>query len=227
MAFYRWTGGNGGTPPTPTAEPYIYNAGEVGFNTGHKHTANTRVRLKAVFETWYGYGQVFGARSNNYATAAFGFFPWFDGTRPCYYRTGQEKTGSFFDAAADTTQMFYGVPIILECTGNTATWHPEDEPTNIHTLTAESGTVDAGIAPMGLFCGNNSTPPDSWAYWDPARFMILYWAEIYEGNTLVHRYTPAYNNGQYCLWDEVEQDYLYEVNGNYSRLRGSSNIPTT
>lgn len=225
MAYFRCTG-EGGSTPTPTMEPYIYNVGEVGFNTDHTHTVNTKVRIKAIFDTWYGYGQVFGARANNYENSAFGFFPWFDGLRPCIYRTRQEKRGSFFDAAADTTQMFYGVPIILDCEGNAATWYPEDEPTNIHTLIAESGTVDAGIAPMGLFCGNNTTTPNGWQYHDAARYMIFFWAEIYESDVLVHRFVPAYNNGQYCLYDEVDQVYKYEVNGNYSRLRGSPDIPT-
>lgn len=227
MAYYRCTGEGGSTPIVQ--EPYIYNTveGGVGFNSGHKHTANTKVRMKASFPTWGGYGQAFGARANNYNNTAFGFFPWFDGLRSCYYRTGQELSGSWFNASEDTTQMFYGVPVILECEGQSASWYVDGFPSDVHTLNASSSNVNAGIAPLGIFCCNNTTTPDGWEAFDAAKYMVFYWMEIYESNVLVHKFVPAYNNGQYCLYDEVDQTYIYECNGNYSRLRGSSDIPTS
>lgn len=228
MAYYRCTGEGGSTPIVQ--EPYIYNTVEsgVGFNSGHKHTANTKVRMKASFPTWGGYGQAFGARANNYGYNAFGFFPWFDSLRCCYYRTGQELPGTYFYVTpSDSTQMFYGVPVVVECEGNTASWYSEDDPSNIHSIVAQNATVDAGIAPLGIFCVNNSTVADGWDAFDAAKYMVFYWMEIYESNVLEHRFVPAYNNGQYCLYDEVDQTYIYECNGNYSRLRGSSDIPTS
>ena len=94
-------------------------------------------------------------------------------------------------------------------------------------MTAESGIVDSGIAPLGIFGCNRSTANDGWDAWDAARYMVFYWMEIYESDVLVHKFVPSYNNGQYCLYDEVDQTYIYEVNGNYSRLRGSADIPTS
>ncbi len=227
MAYYRWTGGSGSTPtPTPT-ESYIYNTNWVYFNTGHKHTADTKVRIKGQYNWCSNYMQVFGARNDNFRNNAFGFFSSFNSPLPCVYRTGHEGTGSHYSAASsDTTTMFYQEPTILECTGKTASWYKESEPLNIHSITANDGTIDAGIAPLALFGCNGANITDGWWPIDGA-IMKFFWAEIYEGNTLVHRFVPAYNNGQYCLYDEVEQDYIYEASGNYSRLRGSSDIPTT
>ena len=230
MAYYRCTGEGGSTPIVQ--EPFIYNVdynGDhgVGFNSGHKHTANTKVRMKAVFDTWLGYGQAFGARSENFRNNAFGFFPLFDGLQPCYYRTNQELRGTNYSDPVDTAQMWYGVPVILECEGQSASWYVDGFPSDVHTLNATSATVDAGIAPLGIFCGNNSTSPDGWTFYDPVKYMIFYWMEIYESDVLVHKFVPAYNNSQYCLYDEVDQTYIYECNGNYSRLRGSSDIPTS
>lgn len=234
MAYFHCVYGSGSspTPPTPpqTADPFIYNVVESGvcFNSGHKHTANTKIRMKASFPTWGNYGQAFGARSNNYGYAAFGFFPWFDGLRPCFYRTGQELPGSFYNVTpADNTQLWYGVPLILECEGNTASWYVEGMSSDVHTLTASNANVNDGIAPLGIFCCNNSTSADGWDPFDYAKYMTLYYFEIYESNTLVHRFVPAYNNNQFCLYDEIDETYIYEANGNYSRVRGSSNIPTT
>lgn len=225
MAYYRCTG-TGGVAPTPVIEPFLYNAGEVWFNSGHIHTANTKVKFKVILNTWYGYGQVFGARVDNFHTGAMGFFGWFDGFRPCYYRTGNEASGTFYDQAETSTSMWYGQPVIVECTGNSCTWYRPDFPTNIHSVTS-SGTVDGGIAPLAIFGCNVTSTPNAFSAWDASRYMVFYWLEIYESDVLVHRFVPAYNNSQYCLYDEVDQTYIYEVNGNYSRLRGSDNIATT
>lgn len=226
MAYFRCTG-EGGSPAPVVVEPFISNLGDIGFNSGHIHTANTKIRMKASFDTWNGYGQAFGARSNNYQSSAMGFFPLFDGLRPCYYRTGREETGSYYNATEDTKQMWYGQPLILECEGNKAEWYIESLPSYKHSLTATGATVNAGIAPLGIFCCNNSTVADGWDAFDPARYMSLYWFEIYESDVLVHRFVPAYNNGQYCLYDEVDEVYVYECHGNYLLVRGSPDIPTT
>lgn len=225
MAYFRCTG-EGGAPVPVVAEPYIYNTDLVYFNTGHKHTANTKVRFKGEFNWCYNYFQVWGARSANFRNNAFGFFASFNSPRVCFYRTNVEQTGEYFSGpASDTTTMFYMKPVVVECEGNIASWYAEDDPTNIHGVTATGGTVDAGIAPLGLFCCNSANQADAWWPEDGA-VMKLYWFEIYESGNLVHRFVPAYHNGQYCLFDEIDQVYIFEVYGKYSRLRGSPNIPT-
>ena len=50
--------------------------------------------------------------------------------------------------------------------------------------------------------------------------MILFWFEIYENDTLVHRFIPAYNDNQYCLYDEVDQVYIYDVVRSGANIRG-------
>ena len=209
-----------------SAEPYIYNINDVGFNSGHIHTSNTKVRFKAIINTWNGYGQVFGARADNFRNSAMGFFGWFDGFRPCYYRTGYEAPGTYYNQTETTSSLWYGQPIICECEGNSCTWYRADFPDIVNYINT-SGTVDAGIAPLGIFCCNNTVYSGSWNAHDNARYLTLFWFEIYESDTLVHRFVPAYNNGQYCLYDEVDKNYVYESYGNYANLRGSPDIPTT
>lgn len=226
MAYFRCIG-DGGTPTPPTSEPYLYNNNQVYFNTGHIHTANTKVRIKGLFNWCNNYMQIFGARAGSFNSNAFGFFSSFASSRACFYRTGQEQTGSFFDAAAsDTTTMFYMEPTIIECAGKTASWYRESDPLTVHSITAQYGNENTGLAPLALFGCNGSNQSQGWDPVDGA-IMRFYWAEIYEDNELVQKFVPAYNNGQYCLYDEVNQAYFYEAAGHHTYLHGSPDIPTT
>lgn len=225
MAYFRCTG-EGGSPTPPTAEPFIYNTNYVYFNTGYIHNANTKVRMKATFNTHWSYAQAFGARSGSFGNYALGFFATFNSARCCFYRSGREVPGQYYDAnTPDNTAMFYSQPVIVECSGQDCSWYQESNPLRICSLSATGATVDSGIAPLGLFCCNNATSPNGWTPTDPI-YMLLYWFEIYENDTLLHRFVPAYNNGQYCLYDEVDQTYIYEAT-NPSRVRGSDDIPTS
>lgn len=210
----------------PVIEPYLYNINNVGFNSGHIHTPYTKVKCKVMTNTWYGYGQVFGARVDTFRTGAMGFFGWFDGYRPCYYRTGSETPGTYYNQTETLSSMWYGQPVIIECTGNSCSWYRPNFPDDVHSITA-TGTVDSGIAPLGIFCCNNSSFPNEWSSHDNAPYLTFYWLEIYENDVLEHRFVPAYNNNQYCLYDEIGETYIYEVYGNYNNLKGSPNIPTT
>ena len=226
MAYFRCTG-EGGAPVPVVAEPYLYNTDLVYFNTGHTHTANTKVRLKGRFNWCYTYMQAFGARKGSFQTNAFGFFPTFASPRPCFYRTGEEKDGSnYWAGESNTTTMFFDSPVVIECEGNTAEWYKSNDPQTVHTVTASGSTVNAGIAPLALFGCNGANVSGEWWPVDGA-IMVFYWAEIYENDVLVHRFVPAWHSGQYCLYDEVDQVYIYEAAGNYSRLHGSDDIPTT
>ena len=226
MAYFRCTG-EGGAPAPAVQEPYLFNLQDVYFNSGVKHTANTKVVFKASFNIASGYGCCFGTGANSFNLGTMCFYPNAEGYRCAFARTGQVAFGSFLDQSPDTTQMFYNLPIIVTCENKTASWYEERDPSDVHSITASSGTVDGGVAPMGIFCCNNSPSTDGWNAIDPVYYMHFFWMEVYESNVLTHRFVPAYNNSQYCLYDEVAQTYIYEVNGNYSRLRGSSDIPTS
>ena len=221
MTWFKCMGGGSSpTPPTPVVENYIYNVGNVGFNSGHKHTENTKVVLKAFVDPFTGnYGQVFGARANNYSTGAFGFFGQFSGNRYCFYRTGQEAQGDLVTASEDSTSSPWPDICIFTAFEKTLSWYREIDPLTVKSITANNSTVNSGIAPLGIFCCNNTTTADGWAAFDNNIRIRLYWFEIYESDVLVHRFVPAYNNSQYCLYDEVDETYIYDIvsNGNYMR----------
>lgn len=209
-----------GVVEQPT-ESYIYNVGNVGFNTGHKHTANTKVILKAFVDPFIaGYGQVFGARATNYSNSAFGFFSTFNASRYCFYRTGQEAQGDLITASESSTSAPWFDTCIFTAFEKTLSWYRESDPLTVRSITASSGTANAGIAPLGIFCCNNSNTADGWQAYDLGIRMRLYWFEIYESDVLVHRFVPAYNNDQYCLYDEVEEVYIYDAINSGNNLRG-------
>lgn len=222
MTWFKCTGGGSSpTPPTPVVENYIMNIGSVGFNTGHKHTANTKVIFKAYVDPFTGtYGQVFGARNNNYNNNAFGFFGRFSDNRYCFYRTGQEASGDLVTASESSTSAPWNDICIFTAFEKTISWYKESDTETVRSITASNGTVNAGIAPMAIFGCNTTGTADSWSYTDGNGLrMRLYWFEIYENDVLVHRFIPAYNNSQYCLYDEVDETYIYDIvsNGNYMR----------
>lgn len=212
--------------PLP-AEPYIYNTGSAGFNTGHIHTANTKVIFKACASDTSSYlnayGQVFGARSGNAGNSSFGLFTKFNNNRKyCFYRTGQEIQGDVVGTASSTSTPFTNDVCIFTATGQTCSWYRADNPSDVHSLTAPSSTVNGGTCPIALFCGNTSTTQGGWQATDMG-CMRLYWFEIYESDVLVHRFVPAYNNEQYCLYDEVDETYIYDVVRSGENVRGQVN----
>jgi hypothetical protein len=218
MAYFR------SYPKSSSAsEDFIYNIWTVGFNTGHKHTANTKVVFKAILEDMFSpssYGQAFGARKNNHFNNAFGLFHRFNNARRyCFYRTGYEIQGDAVGTAGSTSSPFSNVICIFTAEGDHISWYPEDDSTNVHQIVAASASVDAGIAPLALFCVNNTNQADGWAPGDYGA-MRLYWFEIYESDVLVHRFIPAYDAGQYCLYDEIDQTYIYDSVSNGMYMMG-------
>lgn len=222
MAYFRCGGGR--SSPTPVNESYIYNVGQVGFNSGYKHTANTKIVFKAFIDPFLSnYGQAFGARSGHFSSASFGFFGTFNSNRYCFYRTGQEITGDYVTAAENSTSSPWFDTCIYTAYEKSISWHRVSDPNTIKSIEAPNANPNAGIAPLGIYCCNNSTSVDGWTASDPNIRMQLYWFEIYENDVLVHRFIPAYNNGQYCLYDEVDETYIYDVISNGSNLRGFIN----
>lgn len=208
--------------PTPANENYICNIGNngIGFNTGYKHTADTKIAFKASIDSWASpsYAQVFGARAGNFREHAFSFFGRFNYNGYALCRTGAETSGTTIEAYASASPWNM-IPCIFTVVGTTASWYRADEPLTIHSIIG-GGSADNGIAPMAIFGCNNSSATDGWQFVDGMYSMILYWFEIYESNTLVHRYVPAYNNDQYCLYDEVTDTYLYDVISSGVNVKG-------
>lgn len=215
LSHKKGSGGN--------SEDFIYNVHTAAFNTGYTHTADTKIVFKAILaDTWSpsNYGQAFGARNQNSFNNAFGLFHRFNGQRRfCFYRTGYEIQGDVVGTVGSTSSPFPNKICIYTAEGNNISWYPEDDSTNVHQIVATAAIVDAGIAPLAIFCVNNTNQADGWA---PADYgeMRLYWFEIYESNVLVHRFIPAYNNEQYCLYDEVDETYIYDQSNSGLYLMG-------
>lgn len=205
--------------PEIPKESYIYNVGQTAFNTGYIHNANTKVVTKVTVPpcSFGGYANIFGARNGGYGSNSFGFFTRFNDNKFCGYRTGNEKVSDAWSTASSTQLAYYGMPIVITAEGNNFSWYREDDPNTVQSMTA-TGTVNDGVSPMAIFGGNGSNSATGFNVYDYA-VMTLFWFEIYENDTLLHRYIPAYNNNQYCLYDEVEETYLYDVanSGNYIR----------
>lgn len=222
MAWFECTGGQ--RTPTPMNESYIYSVGQVGFNTGHVHTVNTKIKFKAVFDTcsFSDWGEFFGARNGNYWNNAFCFFTRFQNNSAyAFCRTGQEILGDAMTASDSSTSLpLIMVPCIFEAFGNKIEWHRENDEANIKSITASNSTIDAGIAPLAIYTFNNSTTANGWSPDGHTPFGLLYWFEIYESDVLEHRFVPAYHNNQWCLYDEVDETYIYDVRNNGSYLKG-------
>lgn len=201
-------------------EPYIYNVYNAGFNTGYTHTANTKVVFKAFVDPYTAaYTQIFGARSGNYSSHAFGFFGTFNSGNYCFYRTGQEAAGDGILAAESSTSAPWYETCVFTAYQQTLFWYREFDSNTVRSITASSSIVDDGVAPLGIFCVNNASASGDWSPGDYGSRMKLYWFEIYESDVLVHRFVPAYHNSQYCLYDEVDENYIYNsvTGGEYIR----------
>ena len=210
--------------PTPTYENYIYNVGYCAFNTGYKHTSDTKIVFKAIVESWKSGGDwqnAFGAANGNFRNNCLIFWTRADATRLGFSRTNNYVQGDLVDASDSSTNANWPfVPCIFTAEGQTISWYRESDPNTVRSLTS-TGTVDGGVAPLAIFNMNGSTTADGWSVANGGTgFMRLFWFEIYENDVLLHRFVPAYNNSQYCLRDEVEGNYIYDTINNGSTMRG-------
>lgn len=226
MAWYEVKKGGGSPSPSPVYESFICNIGQCAFNSGHIHTANTKIKFKAVIESWrysYEWQVAFGAVNNNYQSNALLFWGRTGNgqTKMGFGRTGAYSEGENVDAPESSTSAnWVFVPCVFTAEGQTISWYREGDMNTVRHLTA-SGTVDGGIAPLAIFNYNKSTEADGWTIVnDATAYMKLYWFEIYESDVLVHRFVPAYNNNQWCLYDEIDDTYIYDTIDNGSKLRG-------
>lgn len=216
----KGSGGGGGG----SNESYINTVGQAAINTGYVHTADTKIKFKAIFDTasFSSWGEFFGARRGDYGSNAFCFFSRFnEGDRYGFARTGQEISGDTISAnVSSTSRPLIFVPCIFEAYGNKIEWYAIENPSEVKSIVCPNATVNGGVAPLALFTFNNATTSNGWSPDGHSPRVLLYWLEIYESDVLVHRYVPAYNNSQWCLYDEVSETYLYDIAHNGAYLRG-------
>lgn len=202
-------------------ESYIYNIDRVAFNTGYIHKATTQIVFKAIAEPLAGvnsnYGHCFGARNSNFRANALGFFSRNGGNRFAFYRTNHERPGDYLAQDTSSSPIPY-VPCVYTVYQKKISWQAENG-SAVRSIEASNSTVDDGVSALALFASNNATSADTFTAADFG-FMQLYWFEIYENDVLLHRFVPAYNNNQWCLYDEVEEDYIYDVANNGASVRG-------
>ena len=181
----------------PSPLPYIRSTGLQAFNTGYIHKSNTKVVMDCEVKqnadrNWEA---LFGARLSSYRNNAFCFFSRTDGRDiPCFNRSGNEPRGEGF---------VYDERITLVAYNKTATWYMGNDLETPAGSVTTTGTADDGKTPMLLFDLNTSNAEGDVQEDGSKSLMKLYGCEIYEGEDLIHHFTPAQKNGVVGLYDEV------------------------
>lgn len=203
-------------------DPYIYNTGNSAFNLGYTHNSATKLELTCAAVPRNNYETVIGARNYSYQSSAMVFFSKYNGFRPCYARTGQEATGDYDSNTSSTSTMWYGQKVRIVMEGQSCLME-NLETGAVHSITASSSTVDSGIAPLALFCQNNTTSSGGW---DPFDFgyMVFFRLKIWENGELLHDFVPAYSNSQYCIYDNIDGVYKYETYASGAYMLGRLNF---
>lgn len=213
-------GGSSPTPPAPAYESYIYNVGNCAFNTGYNHKSTTRIKFKASIDAISGgWRQLWGHDQNGWRNNAFESATGDSTQLALVLKNGWTQGDVWTATESSTSALWSNVPCIFETNGTTLSWYRESDPNTVRSI-SPSGTIADAIAPMAIFRNNSASTADGWTIGGHSAFMRLFWFEIYEDSTLLHRYVPAYNNGQWCLYDEIDQVYKYDVENNGANLRG-------
>lgn len=207
-----------------TAESYIYNVGHCAFNSGYIHSANTKIKFKAELESWKSSAEwqgVFGACNGNFRANSLMFWSTTNSTKVGYSRTNNYIVGDEVTASESSTSANWPyTSCIFTAEGQTVSWYREEDVPTIRSLIS-TGTVDSGICSLAIFNINTATSSSEWVVSNGVTsYMKLYWFEIYENDILVHRFIPAYNNNQYCLYDEIDNTYIYDTQANGVNMRG-------
>lgn len=226
MAWFECNGGGNTPGPGPSAvESFIYNIGKAAFNTGYKHKTTTKLRFKISIDSYAAskdgqWKSICGVEQGNWRTNAFAFSTG-DSSKLAFMSKNSWTQGDVWDASESSINANWNnVPCIFEMVKNGISWYREADPSTVRSLTASTDTAD-GIAPIAIFTENSANAEDGWSPMDNnSALIVFYWFEIYESDVLVHRFVPAYNNSQYCLYDEVDETYLYDQLANGTNLRG-------
>lgn len=163
---------------------YIQATGTQYLNSGYIHTANTRIRTKLYVtqDSVHSYQFIFGSRKSSYNYNNLHFATrWNSSNVFCYGRTGNEQAGG---------SALYNQIIEVEAYQNICRW--TNEIGNSSSITS-SGTVNAGMGPIGIFCMNQSSSSGGWSPESNTYSgnVKLYEFKIYETDTLVREYIPA------------------------------------
>lgn len=163
---------------------YIQSTGTQYLNTSYVHTANTKINCKinATQDSVHNYQFIFGSRRNSYHYNALTFATrWNRANNFCYCRTGNEKTGG---------TPYYNQDIEIEAYQKLCTWVTENSNSSSITTT---GTVNAGVGPIGIFCVNTSSSSGGWSPESNtyAGQVKLYYFNISEIDELVREFIPA------------------------------------
>ena len=175
-----------------------------------------KAAIDAIRGGWRG---IFGYEEGSWRTNAMAFSTG-DSTQLAIMTKGAWTQGEQWTAAESSSSANWSnIPCVFEFNGNSLSWYREEDSNTVRSLTT-TGTIADAIAPLAIFIENVATTADGWSMTQNSAFMRLFWFEIYEGNTLLHRFVPAYNNSQYCLYDEVDDVYIYDQDNNGANLRG-------
>jgi len=225
MAWYRCIGG--GSSPTPTAEAYIYNVGQCAFNTGYIPKTTTEIRMKAIptlysFNSTSGYNTMFGSCPNGDANKykRIGFNSTYNNNIVTFTRSDVVQSGhSPWSDTGNTDFLWLNVPNIFHISGYRAEWWRVDDTSTINAITvSDTTTMEDGTTPIALFANNYNTGTG----YNVTNYgnMLLYYFEIYESGVLLHKFIPAYYNSQYCLYDMINQTYIYDTVNSGNNVRG-------
>lgn len=216
MNYFRCIGGNGGG--TKQFEPYIYNIGRCAFNTNYVPKTNTKIKMKAVpsYASQSSYGYMFSSNPNDHQDTWFGFEA--RTGRPYFYRCNiNPAVGAWYYNESSNNFLWLYTPQIFEIEGKSARWYREEVPTQINELSLPEVSLNDCISPIALFAKN----------FEPYRFgatdfgmMSLFYFDVYENDNLIHDFIPAYHNDQFCLYDTVEDVYIYDTYSNGQYVRG-------
>lgn len=179
---------------------YIQATGTQYINSGYIHTANTKIRTKLYVtqDSVHNYQFIFGSRKSSYTYNNLNFATRWNGSNTfCYGRTGNEQTGG---------SAMYNQIINVEAYQSTCSWTNES---GVRSSITSSGTVNAGMGPIGIFCMNQSSSSGGWSPESNTYSgnVKLYEFKIYETDTLFREYIPVKR-----ISDNVIG--LYELNTN-------------
>ena len=175
------------------------------INTGYVMKNNTVFEMKCKITGGGAWPVPFGARDVNSNNA--GAKEWMVQIYGGYFRYDADI--GLTNGPASSKYLDKEITMRL---GNNKFYISSDDDTDEYTFTQGNPTTKT----MFVF-GLNAA--GSYSYADSSAYMELYSFTIYEGDTIVHNFIPAYNNNQWCLYDEIDETYFYKL-GSGSEFTG-------
>ena len=199
---------------------YIESTGGQWIDTGHTHTADTRIDcvISASAKQPQNFAAVFGAFNGSAAKNAFAFCALYDRTSgdcPELTRSGKQQTGSGF---------FYDEKVNVSCVGGRAEWNKVADPSQTGSILNSSGTVDAGTCTLAIFNIHNGTGVQS----NAGALMKLYSFQIREGEELKCNFVPMrrVSDGASGLLDLMDGVFHPSQTGNFIGVEPANSTVT-